>query len=330
VDAGRSIGQDVAMVAPLTLEWFGCTTFRLRVDGLTIWLDTFLDRVPSAPQVGLTVAEVDEADFIFVSHCHFDHILGANVVALRTGADVVGSYEAMRLMNEAGVPLAQQWPVSGGEVVDCVHGVTVTVYPGMHSCLHAANDPDSGGCCVGDLGVTLQARRAKMDPLMAMMHDEDAMPADLNQYFAHPVGPVSDHDGGQLMYLIDTPYGSLLWSASSGCWTALLRELRPDVALLALAGRPNVNGEPFQGSMAEFIVRQVEMLRPDKVVFCHHDAVLPPFMNGTNVEAATEAVRTRTPWTSLVTMAYGEPVAILGSEAAAGADPDSGRPRRGH
>jgi hypothetical protein len=43
--------------------------------------------------------------------------------------------------------------------------------------------------------------------------------------------------------------------------------------------------------MAEFIVRQVEMLHPDKVVFCHHDAFLPPFMNGMNVDAAAEAVR---------------------------------------
>ena len=95
---------------PITLEWFGCTTFRLKVGGVTIWLDTFLDRVPEAPQVGLTAAEVDEADFIFVSHSHFDHILGANVVALRTGANVVGSYEAMRLMDGAGVP---SWRSSG-------------------------------------------------------------------------------------------------------------------------------------------------------------------------------------------------------------------------
>jgi L-ascorbate metabolism protein UlaG (beta-lactamase superfamily) len=128
----------------------------LRVDGLTIWLDTFLDRM-APPPGGALGAEVDEADYIFISHCHFDHILGANIVAMNTGANVVGSYEAMRLMNEAKVPLAQQWPVSGGEVVDCGHGVTVTVYPGMHSCLFAANDPDSGGCCVGDLGVSLQA-----------------------------------------------------------------------------------------------------------------------------------------------------------------------------
>jgi L-ascorbate metabolism protein UlaG (beta-lactamase superfamily) len=165
---------------------------------------------------------------------------------------------------------------------------------------------------VGDLGVSLQGRRAKMDPLFALMRDPNAMPPELYEYLVHPIGPTSDHDGGQLIYLIETPYGSILWSASSGCWTPILRELHPDVALLALAGRPNVNGEPFQGSMAEFIVRQVEMLRPGQVVFCHHDAFLPPFMNGTNVAAAEDAIRSRTPWAELVIMTYGQPVALFG------------------
>jgi L-ascorbate metabolism protein UlaG (beta-lactamase superfamily) len=296
---------------PITLEWFGCTTFRLKVGGVTIWLDTFLDRVPEAPQVGLTVAEVEEADFIFISHCHFDHILGANVVALNTGANVVGSYEAMRLMDGAGVPVAQQWPVSGGETIACTPGVSVTVYPSVHSCLFAATDADSGACCIGDLGVTQQERRTRQERIFAMLHDESVMPADLYDYMEHPVGPVSDLDGGQLMYLIETPSGSILWSASSGCWSSLLRDLRPDVALLAVAGRPNVNGEPFQGTMAEFIVRQVEALRPRRVVFCHHDAFLPPFMNGTDVAATATALHGRTPWTELVTMAYGDPIAIL-------------------
>jgi glyoxylase-like metal-dependent hydrolase (beta-lactamase superfamily II) len=56
------------------------------------------------------VYDVDEADFAFISHCHFDHILGANIVATNTGANIVGSYEAMRLMNEAAAPVAQQCP----------------------------------------------------------------------------------------------------------------------------------------------------------------------------------------------------------------------------
>ena len=70
-------------------------------------------------------------------------------------------------------------------------------------------------------------------------------------------------------------------------------------------------GGDIDGTMAEFIVRQVEMLQPQKVVFCHHDAFLPPYMNGTNVEAAAQALRTRTPWTELVTMTYGAPVMIF-------------------
>jgi L-ascorbate metabolism protein UlaG (beta-lactamase superfamily) len=159
--------------------------------------------------------------------------------------------------------------------------------------------------------VSQQERRARQERIFALLHDDSALPPDLYDYMVHPIGPVSDLDGGQLMYLIETPDGSILWSASSGCWTSLLRDLTPDVALLAVAGRPNVNGEPFQGSMAEFIVRQVEALRPRKVIFCHHDAFLPPIMNGTDVAATATAVRERTPQSELVTMTYGDPVAIL-------------------
>ena len=54
------------------------------------------------------------------------------------------------------------------------------------------------------------------------------------------------------------------------------------------------------------------MLHPRTVAFCHHDAFLPPFMNGTNVDAAAEALRSRTPWAELLTMTYGEPVALFG------------------
>ena len=31
--------------AELQLEWFGCTTFRLRVRGLTLFFDTYVDRI---------------------------------------------------------------------------------------------------------------------------------------------------------------------------------------------------------------------------------------------------------------------------------------------
>lgn len=36
-----------------TLDWFGCSTFRLTVGELVIFLDAYLDRVPGAQFAGL-------------------------------------------------------------------------------------------------------------------------------------------------------------------------------------------------------------------------------------------------------------------------------------
>ena len=68
-----------------TLEWLGTATFRLTVGELVLFLDTYMDRVPSAPPVGLGAAEVTKADFILMGHSHFDHLGGADVIAKNTG-----------------------------------------------------------------------------------------------------------------------------------------------------------------------------------------------------------------------------------------------------
>jgi L-ascorbate metabolism protein UlaG (beta-lactamase superfamily) len=54
-----------------------------------VLLDPFLDENPAAPVKAADVA----ADFILVSHGHFDHIADAPAIALRTGATVVAIYE---------------------------------------------------------------------------------------------------------------------------------------------------------------------------------------------------------------------------------------------
>ena len=82
------------MTLPLTLEWLGVTTFRVRVAGLTLFFDTFVDRIATAPQVGVNSAEIREADFILISHAHLDHILGADTIALNTGAPVMAIVRA--------------------------------------------------------------------------------------------------------------------------------------------------------------------------------------------------------------------------------------------
>ena len=75
----------------------------------------------------------------------------------------------------------------------------------------------------------------------------------------------SRHDGGQLAFFLTTGDGSVLVSASAGYWRGIFTGLRPDVALLSLGGRPNVDGEPYQGSSAEYALEQVQLLRPARV-----------------------------------------------------------------
>ncbi|CAK3813795.1 Hypothetical predicted protein [Lecanosticta acicola] len=101
-------------MATATLEWFGATTYRLRSNGLTIFLDAWLDRPDCLPQY-LDIDSIHEADYVFISHAHFDHLPGADRIALQTGATVIGNGEAIHLLRQAGVPDEQLLPVAGGE-----------------------------------------------------------------------------------------------------------------------------------------------------------------------------------------------------------------------
>jgi hypothetical protein len=86
----------------------------------------------------------------------------------------------------------------------------------------------------------------------------------------------SNDTGGALAYLIDTPYGSIFYHDTSGCWTGVVQNMRPDVGIVAMAGRPNIDGEPIQGSLAQFVGRMSDMLRAPRVVLGHHDDWMPP------------------------------------------------------
>ena len=196
------------------LDWLGCATFRLRLDRLVIFLDAYIDRVPSAAPVGLALDEIEHADWIVVGHSHFDHLWGAERIARRTGASVIGSYETLRVMESQGVPLDQLLPVSGGERVRLSEDVTVSVFPSQHSCVWT----DAGGMrpadevCIGELGVTYQEQRERLRKLGDLLGDlGDEVVAHLRASAQGARG-----DGGALVYLFETPAGSLFYQDTSG------------------------------------------------------------------------------------------------------------------
>ena len=87
-------------------------------------------------------------------------------------------------------------------------------------------------------------------------------------------------------------------------WRGVLRDLRPDVALLAAIGRGNVDGEPVQGTLAGFIASEVELLRAKTVVLCHHDDWMPPLTHAIDVDPIRHELKQRTPAARLVEMGY--------------------------
>jgi len=289
-------------VSDATLDWYGCATFRLRIGEMVIFLDAYLDRVPEAPDPGLRPEEVDHADWIVVGHSHFDHLYGAERIASRTGAKILGSHETVRVMEAQGIPIEQMIPVAGGEKVRLSPEITVEVFPSQHSCVWSQTSmAPAHEVCIGDLGLTLQEQQERFAKLIE--HLTSLGPEAVEHLRVSAQGPRGD--GGALVFLFETPAGSLLYQDTSGHWSGIFRDLRPDVAILAAAGRGNVDGEPVQGSLAGFVARQVDLLRPRRVFLGHHDDWFPGFSQPTDTKPVREAIERARPGTELVETGYG-------------------------
>ena len=294
-----------------TLDWFGCATFRLTLaKDLVVFLDAYIDRVPSAagPQPRQTADDIERCNWIVVGHSHFDHLWGAERIARRTGATIIGSHETVRVMEAAGVPLAQLLPVAGGERVRLSPDVTVAVYPSLHSCVwsHAAMH-GADEVCLGDIGVEYHQRQERLAGLgghLASLGPETA--AHLRDGNQGPRG-----DGGALVFVFETPEGTLLYQDTSGHWSGILHDLRPDVAILAAAGRGNVDGEPIQGSLAHFVARQAWLLKPRRVILGHHDDWLPGFSTATDTRPIRDELSRWLPGCELAEPGYLDGFAVF-------------------
>ena len=296
------------MSVAATLEWFGCATFRLRIDGLVVMLDAYIDRAPDAAGPGVGVEAVDECDWILVGHAHFDHLYGAERIMAATGATLVGSYETVRVMTEAGVDPERMICVAGGETIDLSPTTTVSVYPSQHSCVWSHGQmTQPAEVCLGDLGVTWQEQQRKMQELMAHLTGTLA-PGAVEHLLSSMGGHSPRGDGGALLFQVDSPGGSLLFQDTSGHWRGIIEGLDPDVAILAAAGRANIDGEPIQGSLLEFLERQVTALSPATTVLCHHDDWLPGFSVDTDM-APIRQLFERLP-TELLELGYTDPTPL--------------------
>lgn len=84
----------------MLLTNYGHACFSVEIEGKNILFDPFI--TPNELAKNIDVNSI-EADYIFVSHGHADHIADCVSIAKRTGATVVGGYEVIEWLKKQGV-----------------------------------------------------------------------------------------------------------------------------------------------------------------------------------------------------------------------------------
>jgi L-ascorbate metabolism protein UlaG (beta-lactamase superfamily) len=117
-----------------TLTWLGHGCWLLETSGGTLLLDPFLDDSPTAPVKSGDV----RADFLLVSHGHFDHMADVAKIAKRTGATLVSNFEICEWFGKQGVDRSEPMNL-GGAIELAVGRVKSTI---AH---HSSTLPDGTG-----------------------------------------------------------------------------------------------------------------------------------------------------------------------------------------
>jgi L-ascorbate metabolism protein UlaG (beta-lactamase superfamily) len=146
--AGRGSGAGV-----LEMTYFGCAGWRIDDGNVVVLIDPYISRLkygggspedtrPAFARTDIAQSDttlidslITEADFILVTHSHFDHLADVPYIARKTGAKVVAHETANTILRAYGIPDDQLYTVKGGEDYQ-FEDFSVRVVPGLHSALN--------------------------------------------------------------------------------------------------------------------------------------------------------------------------------------------------
>lgn len=126
------------------LEWLGINGFRFEFLGRTVLLDPYVTRnraVLCDPEC--VRRHIPAADYVVISHSHWDHLADAHAIAAQTGATVVGSETTCSICESLGVPEEQLTEAEAFSRIAC-GDFAVTLFPSLHIVMRDGNVPYAG------------------------------------------------------------------------------------------------------------------------------------------------------------------------------------------
>ncbi len=144
---------------PVTLRYLGTAGWEISDGSTVILIDPYVSRINGPPPPGgsgsrtagderprvgwddiaspdkaAIDSRIQRADYVLVTHTHYDHVLDVPQIALKTHASVIGTESTENVMRAYGVPEGQLITVRGGEDYD-FGKFSVKVIPSIHSAL---------------------------------------------------------------------------------------------------------------------------------------------------------------------------------------------------
>ena len=84
----------------MKIAYYGHSSLAAQINGKHLLFDPFITQNPLAKAVDIKKIK---ADYILVSHAHFDHITDTAAIADQTGATVISNYEVISWLGKNGV-----------------------------------------------------------------------------------------------------------------------------------------------------------------------------------------------------------------------------------